>query len=97
MAKKPKACRHCERRAAWASRGLCQQCYNSPARELYPLGKNAKYTTKRKIEPWMGKLPAVPTDALPGTPEKVEVMARRVARGESCFHPDDILSKTEDD
>lgn len=30
-----------------------------------------------------------PTTALPGTPEKVEVLAQRFARGESLHHPDD--------
>ena len=29
------------------------------------------------------------TAARPGSPEKIEVMRRRVARGEALFHPDD--------
>ncbi|MCS7166236.1 MAG: hypothetical protein RMI91_01820 [Gemmatales bacterium] len=37
----------------------------------------------------LGRLPAVPTAALPGTPGKIEVMAQRAARGESLFHPQD--------
>ena len=30
-----------------------------------------------------------PTLARPGSPEKLEVLRRRVARGEALFHPDD--------
>lgn len=37
--------------------------------------------------------PAEGTTAEPGTPEKVEVMASRVARGESPFHPADPYRK----
>lgn len=37
----------------------------------------------------MGRLPQEPTTALPGTPDKVAVMAERAARGETLFHPDD--------
>jgi len=32
---------------------------------------------------------AEPTTARPGTPEKIEVMAARLQRGEEIFHPDD--------
>ncbi|MCS7160103.1 MAG: hypothetical protein RMJ19_06490 [Gemmatales bacterium] len=32
-------------------------------------------------------MPAEPTSALPGTPDKIAVMAERAARGESLFHP----------
>jgi len=34
-------------------------------------------------------LPATPTTALPGTPDKIAVMAQRAARGETLFHPQD--------
>jgi len=37
----------------------------------------------------VGRLPQEPTTALPGTPDKVAVMAERAARGESLFHPHD--------
>lgn len=33
--------------------------------------------------------PLHPTQAAPGSPEKIAVMADRVSRGESCFHPQD--------
>ena len=31
-----------------------------------------------------------PTDALPGSPEKIRVLMQRVANGEELFHPDDL-------
>ena len=33
--------------------------------------------------------PRKPTDAGPGSPEKVEIMAQRLADGERLHHPDD--------
>ena len=37
-----------------------------------------------------GRIPSEPTDALPGTPEKIAVMAARVKRGEKPNHPLDF-------
>ena len=34
-------------------------------------------------------MPPHPTNAYPGTPEKIDVMCQRVAAGQSPFHPDD--------
>jgi hypothetical protein len=36
------------------------------------------------------RLPASPTDAVPGSSEKIAVMEERAARGEAIFHPDDL-------
>ena len=44
---------------------------------------------KRSTVGQLGRLPQQPTTALPGTPDKVAVMAERAARGESLFHPQD--------
>ncbi len=44
---------------------------------------------KRLTVGQLGRLPEQPTTALPGTPDKVAVMAERAARGESLFHPQD--------
>lgn len=41
----------------------------------------------RHVQGLTGGLPAEPTQALPGTWAKVEIMRQRVARGEDCFHP----------
>jgi hypothetical protein len=37
----------------------------------------------------MAITPEQSTDAWPGSAGKIEIMRERVARGESCFHPDD--------
>lgn len=36
------------------------------------------------------RLPACPTDALPGTPDKVEILRQRFNRGEALHHPADV-------
>jgi hypothetical protein len=41
------------------------------------------------------KLPATPTAAPPGTPEKIEVMRARAGRGEAVCHPADALADPE--
>ena len=38
---------------------------------------------------WAGKLAAEPTTALPGSPEKVAVLAERARLGLSLWHPAD--------
>ncbi|GIW81518.1 MAG: hypothetical protein KatS3mg105_3325 [Gemmatales bacterium] len=55
---------------------------------------------RRRIEARAGypepRPPAQPTDAEPGSEEKIAVMAARAARGEALFHPDD-RQRDEDD
>ena len=34
-------------------------------------------------------LPGQPTDALPGTEEKIRILTERASRGEALFHPKD--------
>ena len=34
-------------------------------------------------------LPAAPTQTLPGSPERIEVLTARIAAGEALFHPRD--------
>lgn len=50
-----------------------------------------KYDPKKDkvLEEPAAPLAKQPTAALPGTPEKIEVMAERMARGEQVIHPDD--------
>jgi hypothetical protein len=57
-------------------------------RELYP--STSKYA-RRGIGDFNGRsaLPALPTAALPGTPEKVEVLAQRARLRQSLWHPAD--------
>ena len=52
-------------------------------------GDFADWLTEGKPAP----LPAVPTAALPGTPEKIAVLMQRRRRREQLFHPDDAAGK----
>lgn len=82
-----KLCRHCgECRGYDNKRGLCHACYRDhdtkamyPPRNVPGLGANNP----------SGIIPAEPTNALCGSVEKMKVMATRIERGESLFHPDD--------
>ena len=76
-------CRRCGRQRVNRPRGLCWYCYYTPGvRDRYPPLILHHHDT---FAP--GKLPDEPTDALPGTPAKVRVLAQRQARGEQLFHP----------
>ena len=78
-------CRHCRRRPANRSRGLCWTCYYRPGvRERYPCRAKQCATAIREPPP-----PAEPTTALPGTPEKVRVLEERAGRGEGLWHGGD--------
>jgi len=87
---KTRICRHCRRRSVNRPRGLCGGCYyRDGVRDLYPpaderfsssLPHAAKYRNPNR--------PASrPTTALPGTPEKVQEMRRRVRYGQAIDPP----------
>ena len=77
-------CVHCGKRKLARPRGLCNRCFaDMGIRSLYPLVKPGhKGLTFRRP-----KLPAEPTKAMPGTEEKMDVMAKRAAAGEQLWHP----------
>jgi hypothetical protein len=80
-------CRHCQRVRSNRPRGLCWSCYYTPGvRELYP--STSKFA-RRGVDDFNGQppLPAQPTDALPGSPEKVAVLEERARLGVSLWHP----------
>jgi hypothetical protein len=82
-------CRHCEVSRASRPRGLCWRCYYTPAvRDLYP--STSKYA-RQGVGNFSGNtpLPALPTDAVPGSEEKVRVLMLRAEKGVSLWHPDD--------
>lgn len=84
------ACVHCSTGRVNRPRGLCWGCYYRPGvKELYP--PTSKYA-QRGVGNLTGErpLPAEPTDAEPGTDEKIAVMVERAKRGESLFHPEDV-------
>lgn len=85
-----KPCLHCGGRLISRPRGLCHRCYyDVEIRERYEFLDPE--LAEKYLEHGTGLEPALteptPTTARPGTPEKVEVMAARAARGEWLFHP----------
>ena len=85
------ACRNCGGNVACRPRGLCWPCFGDPGvRALYPT--SAAPSSRRGVGNGVNAAappPAEPTDAAPGTPEKVAVLSARAARGESLWHPSD--------
>lgn len=82
-------CRHCKVRVVNRARGLCHSCYlHSDTRHLYP---STSPCHRRGVEDAnrTGPIPSTPTPALPGTPDKIAVLAERAVRGEQLFHPHD--------
>ena len=83
-------CRHCHRRRINRGRRLCWSCWtNLNIRNLYP-ASDSKFS-KRGIIDYNGasKIPAHATNTVPGTPERMDVLACRAARGESLFRDGD--------
>ncbi len=88
-------CRHCQRVKSNRPRGLCWSCYYKPGvRELYP--STSKFA-RRGVGDFNGQssLAALPTRALPGTPEKVAVLEERARLGLSLWHPLDATVDAE--
>lgn len=82
-------CRHCNQVHSNRPRGLCWSCYYSPGvRDQYP--STSKYA-RRGVGNFNGRtaLPPLPTGALPGSPEKVAILAERARNHQSLWHPDD--------
>jgi len=82
-------CRHCQKVKANRPRGLCWSCYYTPGvREKFP--STSKFA-RRGVSDFNGKirLPATPTDAEPGSEEKLRILEERARLGLSLFHPED--------
>lgn len=84
-----KLCRHCGVNKVTRPRGLCWTCFYRPGvKEKY--GPLSKFGRRGPGNVFKNKpLPATSTDAEPGTPRKLDVLAQRVANGEALWHPDD--------
>lgn len=89
-----KLCRECGEYKVCRPRGLCWVCYYSPGvRETFVI--ESKFARKGVgVRNITGKTPN-PTDARPGSPEKIAVLAARAEAGESLFHPDDSFEEQE--
>jgi len=85
----PMLCRHCHHATISRPRKLCWVCYNKPAiRDLYP--PSSKYARRGSGNYFaQAPLPIFATLALPGTPEKIAIMAQRVQERRQVFHPHD--------
>ena len=82
-------CRHCTKSKVNRPRGLCWSCYYTPGvKEQYP--STSKYA-RRGVGNFSGSapLPASPTTAAPGTPEKLAVLEQRARLKQALFHPAD--------
>lgn len=84
----PVRCKHCQKLRRHAARHLCRGCADQPhIRERYPPIKSTmRNTTISLATP--SQLPE-PTNALPGSEEKIQVLIRRVADGVCLWHPRD--------
>ena len=82
-------CRHCSRSKVNRPRGLCWSCYYTPGvKEQFP--STSKYA-RRGVGNFTGNapLPATPTTAVPGTPEKMAILEQRARLNQAIFHPED--------
>ncbi|TMQ32527.1 MAG: hypothetical protein E6K70_18025 [Planctomycetota bacterium] len=83
-------CRHCQCRRANRPRGLCWSCFSHPAiRECYPPA--GKFGRRAGPPDFYGPAlpPTAPTRALPGTAEKIAVLAQRASLRQELWHPRD--------
>jgi hypothetical protein len=91
--RRPKAalCRHCRLYGATRPRGLCWTCYYTPGlREGYAPEGDQRFSRRGNGTANLAPpVPPEPTDALPGTPEKVAVLEERARLGLALWHPDD--------
>lgn len=88
-------CRHCKLRMGGRARGLCYRCsLSAEIRRLYPC--TSKYSKYRNLEQEDFDTVEVgheqagePTDAAPGSEEKIEELSRRFDQRVSLFHKGD--------
>jgi hypothetical protein len=79
-------CRHCRKRRASRPRQLCRLCYNSLAVRLAQPPVNIFGRRGVGLENRC-RMPAFPTGASPGSPEKIAVFEERARQGVQLFHP----------
>ena len=91
--KQKRRCRHCRRlKRRLRPKGLCRDCYYATddagrrIRDRYP--PISKFGRRVRPDRYGGDhLPALPTDTLPGTPEREKVIMDRLEAGEATKHP----------
>lgn len=81
----PVPCVHCgECKTVWRRRGLCWQCFKSPALRKQHRKQGRFYDTMAQ-----GKLPPKASTELPGSEERIREIMRRVAARQDTYHPGD--------
>jgi hypothetical protein len=88
-----RTCRACGVALTCNRSGRCRDCLDS-GRPVESSASNAALAGAARLLRELGhiragRLPAATTDAVPGTPRKIEVMAERVGAGELPCHPAD--------
>lgn len=81
-------CVHCKRRRANRPRRLCWTCYHTPGvRQMYPPSDG--WMERSALPDYCGtsKPPVSPTDAAPGSLEKIAVLQERASSGLALWHP----------
>lgn len=92
---KPTICRHCSKSKVNRPRGLCWSCYYNPGvKEMYPSTSKFAHRGTGNFTGIVAE-PVAATEALPGTEEKIRILAARVARRESLWHRDDAPAPLE--
>jgi hypothetical protein len=83
-------CKHCSKAKVNRPRGLCWTCYYTPGvKEKFP--STSKFA-RRGVGNFNGNVPLPePTLAVPGTPEKMAVLARRAELKQALWHPLDAV------
>lgn len=82
-------CVYCKLRLSCRPRGLCWACYYTPEiRAQIPIS-NSKYA--KRDEPYYRGEDPTPTNAKPGTPEKMKVLEYRANNGLGLFNSKDTL------
>lgn len=87
-------CRHCQQSVVSRPRGLCWTCFYEPEiRKQYPA--TSKFARKGLAYDNVAAMPATfPTQALPGTPEKIAILQQRALSKQQLFHPHDASFHT---
>lgn len=80
MNKAKSECIGCGRDRIVFRRGYCQSCYA----KVEDKSCRAKVSGSFRVDPF------TPTDATPGSPEKIRILAARFAAGVDLHHPDDV-------
>ncbi len=84
-----KICKHCGKSKVNRPRGLCWTCYYAPGvKDKHP--STSKYA-RRGEGNFTGNAPTphLPTTAVPGSPEKQDVLAMRAKLKQALWHPMD--------